>query len=78
MRVVNNETCKFCFFFLGGGGRKTISFQTVLISVRVTPYGSCLLYTILFWELPTKQQNIQFVSIFMFFSIAMHFNRIPL
>jgi len=59
---------------------KNISFQTVLISVRVTIYGSCMLYTILFWGLPTKQQNIQFVSIFMFFlseriSIASHCNQ---
>jgi len=46
---------------------KTISFQTVLISVRVTLYGSCMLYTILFWGLPSKLQNIQFFSIFMFF-----------
>lgn len=57
MRPVNTV------FFL----RKSISFQTLLISVRVTVYGSCMLYTVLFWVLPTKRQNIQFVSIFMFF-----------
>ena len=69
MRVVNNELCKYCVFIFGGVGEgpKTISLQTVLFSVRFTLYESCMLYKILSWGLPTKQQNIQFARIFMFF-----------